>query len=145
MSRSYTAICGLISAVLLAITSQLSHAQATNSPEVGGQLNKEWGNSASTLAKDGDSDVTGGGMGAHSRSTKAADINGGFANSENAFGITNNVKDGGGNAGRRGVGNVSRGQPHNTHPGDGGNGQHGLNNSALSNVVDPVTGDLAGD
>ena len=48
-------------------------------------------------------------MGQLSRSTEAADRNGGFASDDNAFGITFNVKDADGNAGRQGVGNVSAG------------------------------------
>ena len=61
-------------------------------------------------------------MGQLSRSTEAADRNGGFASDDNAFGITFNVKDADGNAGRQGVGNVSAGARglHQTAPGDGG-------------------------
>jgi hypothetical protein len=120
-------------------------AQATNDPGTGGQLNKEWGRVASDLAKKSDPDTTGGGMGSHSRSTRAANTVGGFANGDNGFGITLNVKEEGGNAGRQGVGNVSKGDRHNVHPGDGGNGQHALNNEGLSGIVDPVTGEAVGD
>jgi hypothetical protein len=81
-------------------------------------------------------------MGAHSRSTQAANTVGGFASDENAFGITFNT-----DGGRQGVGNVSKGQPHNAHPGDGGNGQHAINNSSdtvngigFTTLLDPVTG-----
>ncbi|MGH6944825.1 MAG: hypothetical protein ACREH6_11470 [Geminicoccaceae bacterium] len=75
-------------------------------------------------------------MGQHSRSTQAANTNGGFASSSNGFGITFNV-----NGGRQGVGNVSKGAPHATHPGDGGNGVHAANNGqVLAGTLDPVTG-----
>jgi hypothetical protein len=81
-------------------------------------------------------------MGAHSRSTQAANTVGGFASDDNAFGITFNT-----DGGRQGVGNVSKGQPHNAHPGDGGNGQHAINNSSdtvngigFTTLLDPVTG-----
>ncbi|MBM3604612.1 MAG: hypothetical protein FJX25_07600 [Alphaproteobacteria bacterium] len=133
-------------------------AQAVNDPAVGGQLNQCWGQIASQVAKLGGSDdISGGGMGSHSRSTKAANNVGGFASDQNGFGITFNVK---GvidpatglpttNAGRQGVGNMSKGAPHSTHTGDGGNGQHALNNSSdsvnglgLSNLLDGVSGQL---
>jgi hypothetical protein len=127
-----------------------STAWAQQDPAVGGQLNECWGQVASQTAKLETPDGTsGGGMGQHSRSTKAADKNGGFANSENGFGITFNVKEDGGNAGRSGVGNATRGSPHFAEPGDGGNGQHAINNSSddvnglgLSNTLNPVTGEF---
>lgn len=122
----------------------MASAQAVNDPAVGGQLNREWGAAIGQIAKMRDDSVTGGGMGAHARSTQAADNVGGFANSNNAFGITFNEKEEGGNAGRQGVGNVSKNSPHNVHPGDGGNGQHALNNLALTNRLDPVTGEAIG-
>jgi hypothetical protein len=132
---------GLLSAAVLAASVSGASAQDTNDPGTGGQQNRQWGESASQLAKRSDDSVRGGGMGAHSRSTTAADKNGGFASSDNAFGISFNQKEDGGNAGRDGVGNVSKNAPHNTHPGDGGNGQHAENNDALSSRVDPVTGE----
>jgi hypothetical protein len=135
---------GIFCAALLVIPIAVA-AQDTNDPETGGQLNREWGRVASDLAKKSDPDTTGGGMGSHSRSTRAANTVGGFASDSNGFGITLNVKDEEGNAGREGVGNVSKGGRHNVHPGDGGNGQHALNNEELSGVVDPVTGEAAGD
>ncbi|MGY1638997.1 hypothetical protein ACI78V_20320 [Geodermatophilus sp. SYSU D00742] len=119
--------------------------RAPNTSEVGGQLNREWGGVASNLAQ---LDTTaeggkGGAMGQHSRATRAADINGGFASSDNAFGITlsDNTD---GSTGREGVGNVSADTtlPHRTSPGDGGNGQHALNNAELAAVLNPVNGQL---
>jgi hypothetical protein len=77
-----------------------------------------WGQVASQLARLSDPTVTGGGMGAHSRSGTAAANNGGFADNT-LVPITQP---------RTGVGNVSKGAPHNTAPGDGGNGQHAVNN-----------------
>jgi hypothetical protein len=133
---------GSFCAALLVIPIDIATAQDTNDPETGGQLNKEWGRVVSDLAQKSDPDVTGGGMGAHSRSTTAANNNGGFASGSNGFNITFNVRDGDGNAGREGVGNVSAGELHNVHPGDGGNGQHALNNEQLSGVLDPVTGEF---
>jgi hypothetical protein len=122
-------------------------AQQPQDPSTGGQLNQCWGQVASGIAQlDTPEGTSGGGMGQHSRSTQAANNNGGFANDNNGFGITFNVKEDGGNAGRVGVGNVSAGPPHNTHPGDGGNGQHAINNSnetsgaGFANILDPVTG-----
>lgn len=104
--------------------------------------NRDWGKVASNLAQldtEG-SDGTGGAMGQHSRSTTAADIEGGFASSENDLGLTNNVREEGEtNNGRDGVGNVSR-DVHGTDPGDGGNGQHAVNNAELAEVVNPITG-----
>jgi hypothetical protein len=107
-----------------------------------GQDNKNWGTVASNLARlptDG-SDGTGGAMGQHTRSTEAADINGGFANSENGFDITFNEENEDGNHGRDGVGNVTR-DVHHAQPGDGGNGQHALNNAGLAGQLDPITGE----
>jgi hypothetical protein len=120
----------------------------------GGQLNQCWGQVASQLAKlGGEDDIAGGGMGSHSRSTQAANTVGGFANDNNAFGISFNT-----DGGRDGVGNVSKGAPHSTDPGDGGNGQHAINNSStttssnvpglggsgFSNILDPVNGLIVG-
>jgi hypothetical protein len=111
-------------------------AQASNTPETGGQLNKCWGQVASQTAQlDTPDGTSGGGMGQHSRSTQAANINGGFAADGNGFNIQFNV-----DGGRDGVGNVSAGENHNTHPGDGGNGQHAINNAGLAETLNPVTG-----
>ena len=77
----------------------LAHAQDSNPHPVDrdantrgttGQLNVNWGIVASNIARlDTTAEGgTGGAMGQHSRSTQAADINGGFANSDNGFGIT---------------------------------------------------------
>jgi hypothetical protein len=133
-------------AVVLGFASA-SWGQATNTSETGGQLNQCWGQVASGIAQlDTPEGTSGGGMGQHSRSTQAANQNGGFANDQNGFGIQFNVKEDGGNAGRTGVGNVSKGDPHNAHPGDGGNGTHAINNSnetsgaGFANILDPVTG-----
>jgi hypothetical protein len=72
-------------------------------PAVHGNLNKCWGKVASQTAKLGrDDDIPGGGLGSHSRSTQAANNVGGFANSDNGFGIQFNV-----DGGRKGVGNFS--------------------------------------
>ncbi|MGY1632740.1 hypothetical protein ACI784_13650 [Geodermatophilus sp. SYSU D01186] len=119
--------------------------RVANTPKVGGQLNSAWGEVASNLAQlDTTAEGgTGGAMGQHSRSTKAADNNGGFASSDNALGITlsDNTD---GSTGREGVGNVSADDegPHGVNPGDGGNGQHALNNARLAGVLNPVNGEL---
>ena len=114
-------------------------ASAQDSP----QLNQCWGQIASQTAKLATPDGTsGGGMGQHARSTQAADRNGGFANSDNGFEITFNVKQDGGNAGREGVGNATRGEPHNAEPGEGGNGRHAINNANAANTLNPVTGEF---
>ena len=124
-----------------------------------GQGNSDWGQVASNTAQldtshsttdDGD-DANGGGMGQHSRSTEAANINGGFTAQDtdgdgdggNAFDIEFNVKEDGEDAGRLGVGNATRSAPHNEEcTCDGGNGQHALNNAEAAATLDPVTGDL---
>jgi hypothetical protein len=139
--RNRLPLAGIMSVAIVALCSGMASAQAQ---DPGGQQNQQWGNVASNLAKETDPDVTGGGMGAHSRSTKAANKNGGFAADGNGFGISFNVKEDGGNAGRTGVGNVSKGAPHNTHPGDGGNGVHAVNNANAAGTLDPVTGEPVG-
>jgi hypothetical protein len=102
------------------------------------QDNRCWGEVASQLAQAESADgLKGGGMGLHSRSGTAADINGGFANSDNPFGQTQP---------RAGVGNVSAGAPHNTHPSEGGNGQHAANNGeGFTQLVNAVTGEPVAD
>jgi hypothetical protein len=95
-------------------------------------LNQCWGQVATGLAQydspNYDSTtMNGGSMGMHSRSATAADINGGFA-------TTGFVQQP-----RSGVGNVST-DVHGVAPGDGGNGQHAINNGSLSQFIDPVTG-----
>jgi hypothetical protein len=128
-------------------------ACAQQDPNTGGQLNQCWGQIASQTAKlDTPEGTSGGGMGQHSRSTQAANNNGGFAaNNEefgpNGFGIEFNT-----DGGRLGVGNATRGAPHFAEPGDGGNGQHAINTGSdvenglgLSTVLDPVTGDFLAD
>ena len=64
-----------------------------------------------------DDSVNGGGMGAHSRSQTAADNVGGFANSTNPFGQDQPRAWG-----------TCREASHTGLPGDGGNGQHAVNN-----------------
>ena len=134
----------------------LAHAQDSNPHPVDrdantrgttGQLNVNWGIVASNIARlDTTAEGgTGGAMGQHSRSTQAADINGGFANSDNGFGITlsDNTD---GSPGRLGVGNASAFTGvggHDTAPGDGGNGQHALDNAGpLSSTLNPVNGEF---
>lgn len=114
-------------------------AQDTNTPDPGGQQNQCWGQIASQLAQLGTDDaISGGGMGSHSRSTTAADINGGFATSTPPGPTLNELNDEG-NHGREGVGNVSA-TDHETHPGDGGNGVHAENNAEAATRLNPVTG-----
>jgi hypothetical protein len=120
--------------------------RATNDPAVGGQLNQCWGQVASQTAQmGGDDNIPGGGLGSHSRSTTAANNVGGFASDNNDFDITLNEVNAEGNHGRDGVGNVSAGPIHNTNPGDGGNGQHAINNGNLAAALDPVDGQGAGE
>jgi hypothetical protein len=96
-----------------------------------------WGKVASQMGQNG-------WMGQHSKSTQAANNTGGFASDDNGFGITFNVKDEDGNAGRDGVGNVSKGEnsPHTVHPGDGGNGAHAITNAGLADILHPATGEF---
>lgn len=105
------------------------------------QDNRCWGEAARGLAQFDSPNVGegdhGGGMGMHSRSRNAADINGGFRNSTNFFagapGDTGQP--------RLGVGNATR-DVHGVAPGDGGQGVHATNNGTqFSQVADPVTGD----
>ena len=127
---------------VLAVTAAALLVGPTASAEP--QDNRDWGQVASNTAQldTSESDGTGGALGQHSRSTTAADINGGFASSENDFGLTNNVRDDDEtNNGRDGVGNVSR-DVHGTDPGDGGNGQHAVNNAELSGTLNPIDGQL---
>jgi hypothetical protein len=141
MTRRTTTFAGAAAMALALGLATPAWAQSTHveqDPAVKGNLNKCWGQIASQTAKLGTPEGTsGGGMGQHSRATKAADINGGFAATGNGFGITFNV-----NGGRQGVGNVSADANgfHQTHPGDGGNGQHAMNNAGLATVLNPVTG-----
>jgi hypothetical protein len=147
LARARRSASGMSAIVLGLGLATSTWAASPQDPKQGGQLNECWGQVASQTAKlDTPDGTSGGGMGQHVRSTQAADINGGFA-SDNGFGITFNVKEDGGNAGRLGVGNATRSAPHFDEPGDGGNGQHAINNGSdsdnglgLSNVLDPVTG-----
>jgi hypothetical protein len=115
-------------------------AQAQDRPAA--TSNRCWGEIASGLAQYESPNVTeemnGGSMGMHTRSSAAAIRNGGFNDpTVNPFGATQP---------RQGVGNVSRDPDglHHTAPGDGGNGQHAVNNGQLSAVIDPVTGQPMG-
>jgi hypothetical protein len=124
-------------------------------------LNRCWGEIRSQLNQLETPEGTKGGAGGqHSRSTQAADKNGGFAHSGNDFRITFNVgvdadKDGKidpGTKGRTGVGNVSDGPPHSDpNTKDRGNsyiGQHAINNGndasglGFANILDPVSGEF---
>lgn len=146
--RKSRVIAVLVSAAAAMMIGSPALADSPQDPGTTGQGNKDWGTVASNLAQlstegstapDG-SDANGGAMGQHSRATTAADNNGGFANSDNDFGITFNVKDPDGNAGRDGVGNVTR-DVHDSEPGDGGNGTHAVNNAELAGVLNPVNGE----
>jgi hypothetical protein len=128
---------GLCFGLIVGAAGAANARKAANNPAVGGQINQCWGQIASGLAQfdspNVTSDMNGGGMGMHSRSSQGATNNGGFANSPFGFGPGS----------REGVGNVSAGAPHNTSPGDGGNCQHAVNNGTVfSQIADPVTGTL---
>lgn len=108
-----------------------------------------WGKAASGTAKlDTPDGTSGGGMGQHSRSTQAADMNGGFANSNNSFGISFNDGNttggtgfGGNNGnGRRGVANQTRTLGVDGPGGGIGNAEHAEANIGASQVLNPVTG-----
>jgi hypothetical protein len=122
-----------------------------NTPGTGGQLNRCWGEIASQLAQlpmDG-IDANGGAMGVHSKDDNAPDAT--FRDS--AFGGTSNNRLGIGN------GTADENGPHAVAPGDGGLGQHAINNgstttdgqitffqgtplatSGFSTIADPRTG-----
>lgn len=141
MTRRTGIVSGAAAVAMVLGFASASWAQATNTPETGGQLNQCWGQVASGTAQlDTPEGTSGGGMGQHSRSTQAANLNGGFAADGNGFNITFNELNDEGNHGREGVGNVSAGENHNAHPGDGGNGVHAINNATAANTLDPVTG-----
>jgi hypothetical protein len=125
-------------------------AAAQQDPDTGGNLNRCWGEVArqtaqyqSTTQDDTEIVERGGGMGTHSRSTTAANKVGGFTNTttnELPFDLTFNELNADGNHSRLGVANATRGAPHNAEPGDGGNGQHAINNGQLVGSFDPTTG-----
>lgn len=152
MIRKRGLLCtGLCTATFLLAATAAMAAGKTQDPGITGQNNQCWGKVASGLAQFDSpnydsSTMSGGGMGMHARSQTAADINGGFNSSTSLFGLhQNDLKASTGNAGRTGVGNVSAGAPHNTAPGDGGNGQHAVNNGEFfSTLADPVTGTFMG-
>ena len=76
-------------------------------------------------------------MGSHSRSRNAADINGGFRNSDNPF-AGDPTSDG---QPRLGVGNATRTVHNADGPRKGGQGVHAVNNSnGFTEVADAVTG-----
>lgn len=129
------AYLGTVAALSLMIGGAGGAAAASpQDPSTGGQLNQCWGQVAAQIAKLDTSGVNanGGGMGIHSR---AAAGQGETFGDNPPFGEPFNT-----DGGRTGVGNVSQGFPHNTHPGDGGNGQHAINNGLLSSVFNPLTG-----
>jgi hypothetical protein len=147
--RKCRAVAVLVCTAAVMMVGSPALADSAQDPGTTGQGNKDWGKVTSNLARlstegstapDG-SDAHGGAMGQHTRATTAADNNGGFANSDNDLNIQFNVKDADGNAGRDGVGNVSR-DFHNSEPGDGGNGTHAVNNANLAGDVNPVTGEF---
>jgi len=146
MKHAYLKTLGIAAAFLFA-GSASTMAQSPQDPSTGGQLNQCWGQIITQLAKlDTPDGTSGGSLGQHTRATVAANINGGFTSDGNDFGITFNVKDPDGNAGRLGVGNATK-IAHFVHPGDGGNGQHAINNGSdadagfgLSTILNPVTG-----
>ena len=141
-------LCAQVSGAALALLAGTIGAQAQTvrveqDPAGGGQLNQCWGQIASQVAQLDTSGVaaSGGGMGIHTRSAAGQGTTFG-----DAFGF--NI-----NGGRQGVGNVSASTngPHRSAPGDGGNGQHAINNSndivnsttgGFSNIIDPLTGRL---
>jgi hypothetical protein len=148
--RKCRAVAVLVSTAAAMMIGSPALADSPQDPGTPGQGNKDWGKVASNLAQlstegstapDG-SDANDGAMGQHTRATTAADNNGGFAHSGNDFGIQFNVKEAGDNAGRAGVGNATRGAPHNSEPGDGGNGTHAVNNAEAAGVLNPVTGEF---
>ena len=138
-------LCGVAAVALSVALASAAWAEQPQDPATTGQGNDCWGQTASGLAQLDEKAS----MGRHSMATKAALKHDGFA-ATNGFGITFNVKEDGDNAGRDGVGNVSKGQPHNTHPGDAGNGAHAENNNTggdglnFATILDPVTGDFGG-
>jgi hypothetical protein len=138
--RMLSGAAGVALGLSLATASWAQTTRVEQDPSTGGSLNECWGQIASQTAKlDTPDGTSGGGMGQHSRSTQAANTNGGFASDDNAFGITFNV-----DGGRQGVGNVSADAdgPHQAHPGDGGNGQHAINNGGqFAALLNPVTGE----
>lgn len=118
---------GLLSAAVIAGFATTAMAETHTDPVP--QDNRCWGESASGLAH-----IEAGAMGQHSRSQKAP----GDSFADNFGGGTILTEP------RQGVGNVSRGAPHNTEPGTGGNGQHAVNNGTFfSSIIDPVTGEAA--
>lgn len=143
MSRHLRLLSTTVAVTVFAGWAAVATAQTTpgsQDPSTTGQLNKCWGEAASGTAQlETPDDTNGGAMGQHSRSTTAANKNGGFASDDNAAGITFNEENEDGNHGRNGVGNQTR-DFHDTEPGDGGQGVHAINNVNASRFFDPVTG-----
>ena len=145
MSSLHAKISGAVLALVLAGTfgAQAQTVRVEQDPAVGGQLNQCWGQIASQVAQLDTSGIaaSGGGMGIHTRAAAGQGTTFG-----DAFGFNTN-------GGRQGVGNVSADAngPHRSAPGDGGNGQHAINNSndtvnsttrGFSNIIDPLTGQV---
>ena len=148
MAQTYLKALGIAAAFLLAgsTTTMAQTVHVEQDPETPGTHNACWGDIASQTAQlDTPDGTSGGAFGQHSRATVAANLNGGFTSDGNLFGITFNVKDPDGNAGRLGVGNATADVDgfHQVHPGDGGQGVHAENNAALAAILDPVTGQSA--
>jgi len=151
-------LAGIAAGGLLVALSGTTMAQTlgTQDPSVTGQGNRCWGKTASATAQlpsggvdASGTEIKGGAMGAHSRSTPATENVGGFANESNVVGISFNDGEaseglgGGGNGnGRNGVANQTR--TFGTEPGDGGQGVHATANIGAANFLDPVTGGLSG-
>lgn len=153
-------LLAVLAAVFVALLVGAGTASADPNNDDGPPGNSDWGTVASNTAQldtdfaetDTGEDAKGGGMGQHSRSTQAANINGGFAGQDvdgdgdggNAFGIEFNTdSDGDGDNGRLGVGNATRSAPHNEDsPSDGGQGRHATNNADAAETLNPTNGDL---
>lgn len=130
------------SGAILALGAGVALAAPPQDPAVGGQHNSHWGCVASNLARIEVEEGTGGAFGQHSRSTRATENVGGFANEDNGFGITFNVREEGEtNNGRAGVGNFTLSQ-FGVHPGDGGQGVHADGNADASLILNPYTGEF---
>jgi hypothetical protein len=142
-----------VGAAALVVASAGAAAQVERDPQdpnIGGNLNKCWGEVAAAIAQldvpeqgtvyvnfAGETfvfDGNGGAMGLHSR-----DPNGQGTTFFDSFPNTDN---------RAGIGNATGNEagPHHVEPGDGGLGEHAINNGTsstglgLSNFIDPSTG-----
>jgi hypothetical protein len=128
MTRKRNFLCtGLCTATLLLAATGAMAGKVTrteNTPGTGGQLNRCWGEIASQLAQlptDG-IDANGGAMGLHSKDNAAPDTTFRDAftppDTNNRLGIGNGTADVNG--------------PHAVAPGDGGLGQHAINNGSTT-------------